>query len=549
MIWKENRAGRWLAFAALAVVASSPALWPLEARAQATPEPPAAAVVPATDAGDEGPATDVEEPEAPAAGALSPEELQALVAPIALYPDLVLVLALQASLAPLDIVQADRFLADYDEDPSLTPNPDWDQSVVGLLNYPTVIHTMNADLDWTQSLGQAVLDQLEGVQDAIQDVRTFMRAVGGLESNDKMTVIVEDDNISIRPTDQNAVFIPQYDPEALLTALYSTDVTAPAAEPSPEGAEASPEAAAAAVPSESAAPAEGAAEPAPAPAPAPEMQAVPAAAPTYPPPGYYPPPPMTYSDPSPSWLGTAATFAGGAVVGGLVGWAIADDDDDHHDNGDSISRGNVNIEDSTITVNRGGGRGGAQGANADNLKLRAENERLKQDARVKEQREETKRALNQKYAQTQQPAAGARAAVAPATRSKHSGLATSGGREATATTARRSAGGKEATGRVEQARAKAAPTASARARPATSKATVRPGDRKQPQVASAFGSTKSATEAKRDSNRGLKSRTGAKTEVKPARGGGKSVFAQSDGGAKAAASGKQSGRQSRRGKR
>ena len=173
------------------------------------------------------PAVDPEEPSAPSAGALSSEELQALVAPIALYPDLVLVLTLQASLAPLDIVQAERFLERYAQDPSLTPDPDWDQSVVGLLNYPTVIHQMNADLDWTQTLGQAVLNQLEGVQDAIQDVRSFMRAVGGLESNDKMTVVVEDDNISIRPTDPDAVFIPQYDPEALLTALYSTDVAGP----------------------------------------------------------------------------------------------------------------------------------------------------------------------------------------------------------------------------------------------------------------------------------------------------------------------------------
>ena len=54
-------------------------------------------------------------------GALSDEELQALVAPIALYPDLVLVLTLQASLAPLDVVQADRFLADYAEDSRSSP--------------------------------------------------------------------------------------------------------------------------------------------------------------------------------------------------------------------------------------------------------------------------------------------------------------------------------------------------------------------------------------------------------------------------------------------
>ncbi len=538
-----------------------------EAKAQQAPEAPAspaveqapaaveeapAAVEEAPAVVEEAPAVDPEEPSAPSAGALAPEELQALVAPIALYPDLVLVLTLQASLAPLDVVQAARFLERYAQDPSLTPDPDWDQSVVGLLNYPTVIHQMNADLDWTQTLGQAVLGQLEGVQDAVQDVRSFMRAVGGLESNDKMTIVVEDDNISIRPTDPDAVFIPQYDPEALLTALYST-AEAPAAEPAAVGAEAAaPEAAAVASEPAEPAPAPSAAEPAP--APAPETQAVPAAAPAYPAPGYYPPPPMTYSDPSPSWLGTAATFAGGAVVGGLVGWAIADDDDDDHDHGDSnsssnsSSRGNVNIEDSTITVNRGGGAEG----NADDLKLRAENERLKRDAQVKEQREQTKKELNQKYAQTQ-PGAPATRAAAPATRSKPSGLATSGARKSPATATRASPGGKELTGRVDQAKAKAKPASSAQARPAaaSSKTALRAGDRKQPQAASAFGGTKSASAAKRDSNRGLQSRTGAKTEIKPNRGGGGgSAFAQREsGGGKAAGSGKQRGSQSRRGKR
>ena len=287
--WQENRTGRCVALATLAVLAIGLFLRP-EARAQDTPAPPAAAT-PAPAAAGEVPATDAEEPSTPAEGALSPEELQALVAPIALYPDLVLVLTLQASLAPLDIVQADRFLARYADDPTLTPDPDWDQSVVGLLNYPSVIHAMNADLDWTQTLGQAVLEQLEGVQDAVQDVRSFMRAVGGLESNDKMTVVVVDDKISIRPTDPDAVFIPHCDPEALLTALYGSGG---ATEP---GAEASPEPEAAAAPGTEAAAPEAAAEPAPAPAeaqapaeagaPAPEA-VVPAVAPAYPASGYPP---------------------------------------------------------------------------------------------------------------------------------------------------------------------------------------------------------------------------------------------------------------------
>jgi Protein of unknown function (DUF3300) len=555
---QEGCAGRRTVMAAAAMLAVAVLLGALEAEAQETPQTPAEA--PTAGAIAEASAVDVQETAAPLEGALSPEELQALVAPIALYPDLVLILTLQASLAPLDIVQADRFLANYAKDPSLTPDPDWDQSVIGLLNYPSVIHGMNADLDWTQALGDAVLNQLEGVQDAIQDVRAFMRAVGALESNDKMTVVVVEDNISIRPADPDAVFIPQYDSEALLTALYSTDVTAEAAEPSAAGAEAAgPEAEAAAAPAEATAPAEAAAEtePAPvteAPAPAPEGQAMVLAgapaypAPAYPAPAYYPPPPMAYSDPSPSWLGTAATFAGGAVVGGLVGWAIADDDDDNHDHGygssnsNSVSRGNLNVSDSTITVNRGGAAGGG-----DKLKLRAENERLKRDASVKERREQTKEELNRKYAANQP-----RAAATPASRSKYSGLATSRARQSAATT-RQSPGGKELTGRVQQAKAKSSPSRSAKVSKAgaSRKAAVRPGDRKQPQAASAFGNTKSPRQAKKESDRGLKSRSGAKTQVKPNRGGGggSSVFAQRSGGGGGGARGAAGGKQSRRGKK
>jgi hypothetical protein len=206
----------------------------LAANAQETPEAPTEAAA----------APDLEE--APAAaeesatveGAFSTDELQALVAPVALYPDLVLVLTLQASLAPLDIVQAERFLADYAEDPSLEPDPGWDDIVIGLLNYPTVVRTMSADLTWTENLGTAVLTQLEGVQDAIQEFRAFMRAIGALESNEQVTTIAEGDIIPIEPTDENAVFIPQYDPDALLAALYSTET---ALAPAETGAEATAE--------------------------------------------------------------------------------------------------------------------------------------------------------------------------------------------------------------------------------------------------------------------------------------------------------------------
>jgi hypothetical protein len=160
-------------------------------------------------------------------------------------------------------------------------------------------------------------------------------------------VIAEGDIIRIEPADENAVVIPEYDPEALLAALYSTDVAA--VEPAEGEAIALPEGEGAV--GEEVVETEGVietetkevvTETEEIEAAAPVAEAVPATAPAY-----YPavaPPPVTYSDPSPSWLGTAATFTGGAVVGGLVGWAIADEDDD---DGDRWG-GDVDIEDSTI---------------------------------------------------------------------------------------------------------------------------------------------------------------------------------------------------------
>jgi Protein of unknown function (DUF3300) len=109
MTSREGYAGRCGLMAASAMFAIVLMLGELEARAEDTPQAPAPAA-PAAAAVEVAPAVDPEEPSAPSAGALSPEELQALVAPVALYPDLVLVLTLQASLAPLDIVQAARFL-------------------------------------------------------------------------------------------------------------------------------------------------------------------------------------------------------------------------------------------------------------------------------------------------------------------------------------------------------------------------------------------------------------------------------------------------------
>jgi len=94
---------------------------------------------------------------APGAKKLSPQQLEELVGRIALYPDDLLVIIMQGSTYPLDIVQADRFLQKLKKDPKLQPDSRWDQSIRSLLNYPDVVSMMSQDLDWTTALGEAVV--------------------------------------------------------------------------------------------------------------------------------------------------------------------------------------------------------------------------------------------------------------------------------------------------------------------------------------------------------------------------------------------------------
>src|SRR5512144_1958461 len=197
-------------------------------------------------------------------------DVRALVAPVALYPDPILAVVLQASTLPLQVVQADRFLTRREKDKTLAPDPDWDKSIIALLNYPRQVRLMSEYIDWTEELGDRVVDDLDAVQAAIQDVRLAAYDAGFLKSDKHQTVEVKDDQVRIISTDPKTVTIPRYDPAALLTALDEIEeademaeevVTAPAS--------------AAAAPKEAAAPAGQPAPPAahPATAPPPETPA------------------------------------------------------------------------------------------------------------------------------------------------------------------------------------------------------------------------------------------------------------------------------------
>lgn len=147
---------------------------------------------------------------------LSQQEIVDLVAPIALYPDDLIGIILPASTYPLQIVEAARFLTALDKDPSLEPDPDWDNSVVALLNYPEALHKLDADLDWTWTLGQAVLNQQSSVIDAIQSFREQAYLAGNLQSDDRQTVTEDEGVIEIAPADPEVVYIPYYEPERVV---------------------------------------------------------------------------------------------------------------------------------------------------------------------------------------------------------------------------------------------------------------------------------------------------------------------------------------------
>jgi len=153
-----------------------------------------------------------------AAPALSAEELDKLVGPIALYPDDLVAIILPASTFPIEIVQADRFLDKRKSDPKLAINESWDDSVKALVNYPDVVKKMSTDLDWTTDLGEAVVADQKGVMDAIQVFRRKTQSVGNLKSDDKQKVVVEKEIITIVPANPEVIYVPQYNPTTVVVS-------------------------------------------------------------------------------------------------------------------------------------------------------------------------------------------------------------------------------------------------------------------------------------------------------------------------------------------
>ena len=137
-------------------------------------------------------------------------ELDQMVGPIALYPDPLIALMLPASTVPSDITAAAQYLAS-NGDPSQVDSQSWDQSVKGLAHYPDVLKWMNDNLDWTQALGAAFAMQPADVMKSIQQMRAKAVAAGTLVDTPQQQVDDEGDDIRIVPTQQDMIYVPQYD--------------------------------------------------------------------------------------------------------------------------------------------------------------------------------------------------------------------------------------------------------------------------------------------------------------------------------------------------
>ena len=151
---------------------------------------------------------------------LSQQQLSALVAPIALYPDPLVSQILMASTYPLEVSEA----ANWQKQNSRLTGPaldnalqsqTWDPSVKSLMSFPQALQMMGSDLSWTQKLGDAVLAQQSDVMTAIQAMRAKAKQAGNLSSTPQQTVSTSGQAIIIQPANPQVVYVPTYNPSVV----------------------------------------------------------------------------------------------------------------------------------------------------------------------------------------------------------------------------------------------------------------------------------------------------------------------------------------------
>src|SRR5215472_4695699 len=155
-------------------------------------------------------------------------DLQALVAPIALYPDSLVAQILTASTFPDQVAIASYWMK---QNKNVTGNAlmqevdkqSWDPSVKALTQFPTVLDKMAQNLSWTSTLGEAYHNQQSEVMTAIQTLRAQAKSSGNLKSGSQITVVQQSpQTIVIQPTNPQVVYVPEYNPALVYGTPYVT---------------------------------------------------------------------------------------------------------------------------------------------------------------------------------------------------------------------------------------------------------------------------------------------------------------------------------------
>lgn len=161
----------------------------------------------------------------PAPATYSPQQLDQLTAPIALYPDQLMGQILMASTYPLEVVQANRWLQTNGNgqltggqlQAALDQQP-WDPSVKSLVAFPQVLSMMDKNLQWTEQLGNAFLADQASVMDSVQRLRSQAMSAGNLQSTPQQTVTGQPGELVIEPANPQVVYVPTYNPQVVYGA-------------------------------------------------------------------------------------------------------------------------------------------------------------------------------------------------------------------------------------------------------------------------------------------------------------------------------------------
>ncbi len=175
----------------------------------------AESLAPASQSSDQAPTA--QSPQESATVKQSPQQLQQLVAPIALYPDALVAQVLAASTYPTQIVEAERWMQRHsnlkgDQLAKEVDKQDWDPSVKAMAQFPSVLENMDKNLSWTSSLGEAYINQPDDVTNAVQTLREEAHKAGHLDSNEQEKVTTQGNTIIIEPATPETVYVPAYDP-------------------------------------------------------------------------------------------------------------------------------------------------------------------------------------------------------------------------------------------------------------------------------------------------------------------------------------------------